>query len=429
MQTKKYTWITNIILFIIFVTIVLNRWFLLILTIPLLLLLFSGVIYSHIVGDIDIKVRRKLSHEKVFEDDKIKVTLTIENKGGSISFLEIYDEIPSILDIIDGSNYAAVSFRRNESIILNYEIKCTLRGRYHLGPLHIRIRDFLGLFYREETIEVPSVITILPRWEDIKSMRIRGGKQLGVIPSTSLGIGTEFHGLREYKTGDPFKQINWKASARWNQLIINEYEKEKRRDAIILIDRRGNQNIGSIKENIFEYSIKAAISISSALIKQGNKVGLIIYGDSDKQIKWLYPEYGRRQLDKIIDELIGLKTMGDKTFEETIEMVITHLLPEKSWIILISSLTEDPTIPYSIGELVGRGFQVLVISPSPLEINRMIYGLKDENSKITYKVLSFERKVFIEHIKRNGAIVIDWNTEIPLSVFLREVTPYIRLQE
>lgn len=399
-------------------------WLILLFIIPLVILLFIGVIVFQ-GKEPQVKVSRSLSQVKIFEDDTVKVTVRLQNKGGAISFLEIFDMLPERVGLENGSNYAVLSLKKNEELTFTYEMSCPVRGHYPIGPLQVRVRDYLGMFYKEIMIDTIDELTVIPQIEEIGDIAVRAKANIypGTMQTKHAGIGTEFFGVREYTTSDTFKHINWKSFARWNNLMVNEYELESTTDVIIVLDARETQDIGTLKHNPIEYSIKASVALASHFLKRRDRVGLIIYGDSEGKLKWVYPESGKKQLYKTITELVEAQAEGKFLFNAVIDTAITHMLPKKSLIVLISSLDDDPSIPEAIQQLVAQKFNVIIISPSPIDIE---YSLQSHDTyyELAHKILSFERKNVLSILRNNGARVVDWNPTLPLAVSLKEVERY-----
>ena len=424
MRTTKSA-IIIIAFFCIFIfSMVFSEWLIIIFMLPLLFLLFGSVL-SFYSEKIDIEVIRDLSNLKIFKHDKIEVSLKLKNNGDSISFLELYDTLPGKIKVIKGSNYSVISLKKGEEITFKYEISCPLRGRFHIGPLFFRVRDYFGIFFKEAMTETESYITVIPQIEEIRDIEVKAKANIfpGIMHTKHSGIGTEFFGIRAYTSGDTFKRINWKTFARFNNPMVNEYELESTTDVILIIDARSIQGLGTLKHNPMEYSIKAAAAITSHFLKRRDRVGLIAYGQPDGHLQWIYPESGKKQLYKIIEEIVALEPIGEFPLSGVIYEAVTHMLPKKALIIFISSLEDDWTIPKTIEDLVSRGFNVIVLSPSPVDIE---YSLQtaDISSTIAHKILSLERKNFLSQIRNTGARVVDWNPTLPLAVSLKEVEKY-----
>jgi uncharacterized protein (DUF58 family) len=424
MKTLKNIGIIGGCLTLIFLGLLFVNWIFIIFSVPLLIFLFLSIA-SFRGEDIDIDVRRSVSKDRVFENDEIEVTLTIENKGRSISFLEIYDKLPKKVIIEEGSNYSALSLDKNEKVTLKYKVLCKVRGFYPIGPLKLRIRDYFDLFYKEKIIDSDNYLIVMPHLEELRDIPIRSKANLypGSVYARQSGIGMEFYGLRKYHPGDGFKHINWKALAKFNNLMVNEFILESTTDVILIIDSRYVESVGSVKHNPLEHSVKAAGSIASFFLKRRDRVGLIAYGKSEGEITWVYPESGKKQLFKILEELVEIKADGEYAFNSFINQASIYMLPKKSFIIFISSLQNDATIFEGVERLIRMGFKTLVLSPSSIDIE---YSLRenDEIDDIAYRILDFDRKNSITKLRNTGALVIDWNPSTPLFVPLEEVKKY-----
>jgi len=424
MRTRKCAIIVSGCISLLVFALLFMDWLFIAVITPFLILLFITVLFFH-DRDIKIDVSHSLSSTRIFENDTIEVTMHLKNKGRDINFLEIFDKLPSKVQIEKNSNYSILSLKEDEEINIKYEISCPLRGHYHIGPPHFRIKDYLGMFYKEKISDVSSDLTVIPQIEEIGSISVKGkaNPYPGIMQTKRSGIGTEFFGVREYHSGDTFKRINWKSFARWNIPMVNEYELESTTDVIIILDARGTQTIGTIKKNPLEYGIKAAVAVAAHFLKRRDRVGLIVYGKSEGKLKWIYPESGKKQLFKIIRELVEVQSKGDFLFHGVINIAMTHMLPKQSLIFLISSLEQDLTIPKAVETLIARNFNVIILSPSPVDIE---YSLNSESLyyQVSGRILSFERNVFLSKIRNTGARVVDWNPSIPLAASLKEVERY-----
>jgi len=424
MRTKKFaSIIAGCIVLLIFGLLVVD-WIVLLLIIPLLFLLLYSMFSFH-EDPVNIELTRDLSNIKIFEYDAVEVNLKIKNLGENIEFLEIYDSLPKKVKVVKGSNFAVLNLKKNEEIELKYEISCPIRGRYFLGPLRIRVKDYFDLFSKESINETTSELTVIPQIEEIRDISFRSKSNIypGIMHAKNAGIGTEFYGIRNYTTGDTFKRINWKSFARSNELMVNEFELESTTDVILVIDARKTQSTGTIKHNALEYGVKAAVSIASHFLKRRDRVGLIAYGSTKGELTWVYPESGKNQLYKIIDEIVSIQAEGKFQFNGMIHRSISHMLPKKSMIIFISSLEDDHSIPEGMEQLTALGHNIIVISTSSIDIE---YSILTENyeSELAHRLLSFERKNTITQLRNTGAKVVEWNPEKPLSISLEEVGKY-----
>ena len=96
---------------------------------------------------IDVKITRSFDSDQVFENSDVTIDLIIQNKGRSVGFLEIYDNLPSEVEVNNGSNHTIIRLKKDELVVNKYHLECRLRGQYRLGNPSLRIYNPSFLFY------------------------------------------------------------------------------------------------------------------------------------------------------------------------------------------------------------------------------------------------------------------------------------------
>ena len=82
---------------------------------------------------IEVKITRDFDDDQVFENSGVSIDLVIQNKGRSVGFLEIYDNLPSEIEVTKGLNHTIIRLRKDELVVNKYSLECRLRGQYRLG--------------------------------------------------------------------------------------------------------------------------------------------------------------------------------------------------------------------------------------------------------------------------------------------------------
>jgi len=100
----------------------------------------------------DVIATRVVKTDRVREDDLIEVIIKLKNNGEKIDFLEVYDVLPEEISLKKGTNHWISSLE--DEIVINYKISCGVKGSYTIGPLYLRKRDLLGMFCKEECLEI-----------------------------------------------------------------------------------------------------------------------------------------------------------------------------------------------------------------------------------------------------------------------------------
>jgi uncharacterized protein (DUF58 family) len=218
--------------------------------------------------------------------------------------------------------------------------------------------------------------------------------------------------MREYIPGDDPKRINWKASARYNELIVNETEAERVTDVMIVLDTDVTM-LGPTENELFERSVQAAASLTRLLLSQGNRVGLVLQGGERGSIP---AGFGKRHEKRILYLLAAAKP-GRATVSTSyvVNLLARRMLPSRSQIVVISPLL-DPELREGVKQLTISGYSMLVLSPSPTPPT----SFQDQTEEIAFKFIMLERSISLLALERSSTVV-DWPSSVPLSILMSKV--------
>jgi len=367
------------------------------------------------IFDFEVEVRRSIQYPRVFQGEETRVQVIITNKGFLTGFIEVSDNLPTRVTITKG-NYSSRSYLRpGKSLVLEYTVCGHLRGHFLVGPLLMRQRDNLGFFYKETIVESYCDISVMPTIEELAKLRLMDRTQKTFHGHTNIkdvGEGTEFYSLRDYLPGDPYKKINWKSFAKFDKLIVNEFEMENTAEVFLIVDSRLCTGIGTIFLNPLEASVRAAASVASHFIGKKSKVGIATYSNT---IEFLRPALGERQMNQVFDMLMDARAMGSLSIQSVLQLVVPQLKPRIP-IFIFSPAELDENFIVVIEELIARGFSITIISPSFPEIEYSIWRLKGLN----FRLAKMKRENLLNELRYTGVRVIDWNPLIPLSNAIAE---------
>jgi len=274
---------------------------------------------------------------KVEEDDSLEISLEVKNKG----FLPVSDvvleDFLSCAPAAEKQKFVMLDFLTPGSTNKSaYRCLCPRRGRYDLGPLIAYFFDPLGLFYFKEKYPVYSELYVYPRTFNIRKFPAlnRGSSPwLGIETSRVSGDDDEFYGVREYKRGDPLKRIHWMASARRNQLIVKEFQRQSFFRATLMFNLEKDDNFGEGKESVAEYSIKIAASIAKYLINLGVSVEIISHAGELVHIPF---NKGVEHLEEIFRFLTIAQPESRITLLELFETFHRNILEDSSLIVVMT---------------------------------------------------------------------------------------------
>ncbi|HID71794.1 MAG TPA: DUF58 domain-containing protein [Thermoplasmata archaeon] len=369
-------------------------------------LLFLTAIISVFLNIFDFKleIKRSIEYPRIFQGEETNVRIQIKNKGLLTGFIEVSDSLPTRVTITEGNYSCRTYLKPGEEVNIEYKVCGHLRGHFLIGPIVLRQRDNLGFFYKDTIIESYSDLAVMPSIEELSKLTLAERTQKTFHGHTNIkdvGEGTEFYSLRDYLPGDPFKKINWKSFAKFDKLIVNQFEMEHTAEVFLIVDSRFHTGIGTIFLNPLEASVKAAASITSHFIAQKKKVGIAIYGNI---IEFVKPALGERQMNLIFDMLMDARAMGSLSIRSVLQLVIPHIKPRIPIFIFSPAEFDDEFLPV-VEELVVRGFKITLISPSFPEIEHANGRL----SGLDYELAKMRRENLIKELRYTGVKVVDWN--------------------
>jgi uncharacterized protein (DUF58 family) len=307
------------------------------LAIPLVVYIGAALIYRP--PQVRLSARRQVSGDTVGQSTPIEVVVTITNEGPGLDEVMVEDPLPPGIVLVEGKTRALTSLPAGAEMEMRYTIRAG-RGRYYLQDLRVSASDHLGVLRERASVPARFRLLFLPEIPQLRRVLIRPPRthgHFGPIPSRKPGAGVDFYGLREYQLGDPRRWINWRASARHEEhLFVSQFEQERIADVGIILDARSQSNImlrhgGSL----FEYGVQAAGALSEALLNEGHKVGMLIYGFGMERV---FPGYGRVQQERIVRAL-GQARTGHNFALESLGYLPTRFFPPGSQIVMVSPLT------------------------------------------------------------------------------------------
>ena len=376
------------------------------LALPLVLYLFAGLWRAP--GDLKLSARRMLSEERITPGGTITVQIDITNHGANLEQARFVDPLPEFLEVIEGSPVRLLSIPAGGQVSWSYTVRGR-RGCHTFDGIHMAAQDNLGLIRKHAFLSAPGQVLVLPSLARVRRISILPRQTRvysGVIPANQGGTGIEFFGVREYQVGDSPRHVNWRVSARQqNILYSNEYQQERVADVGIVLDGRKSVNELGGGRSIFEESVRAAVAVSTSLLAEGNRVGLFVYG---RKSKWTSPGYGKYQRERILRGLAQAETGDDLSFKSL--SIPRRLFPPDSLIILVSPLIPDDL--EILAAVRAIGYQLMVISPDAVTFEAQ--GLQPRPAvDLSMRVLRLQRETMLRELRHMGIQVINWNTATP----------------
>lgn len=200
------------------------------------------------------------------------------------------------------------------------------RGKYEVGKLYVRIRSFLGLWQRQITFDMTEEVKVIPDLTETKRYLEDTQKYLlyegTVIRKQQSGMG-EFAQIRHYVVGDDPRLINWRQTAKLQEVMTNDYEPEHGKYVTILIDCGRMMGAELPKGNRLEKVLEAAMTVAAAALEKGDYVSVVAFS---KEVKvFVPPGKGMNHLQTILHAVYDLQVDPvESNYAQVLSYVETH---------------------------------------------------------------------------------------------------------
>lgn len=368
----------------------------------------------------NVRLERKVNKLSAWVNSTIDMSVKITATKG-FGIITVADTLPEHFELVEGNNFRVFwkGFGKL-SEELHYKVKCTKRGVYTIGPAKCECRHISSFKQTQMSLSEDSTELIV-RQKPLSIRRLRDPRVVSRIPmplgSTSkMGMmTTDFKEIREYTSGDSYRHINWKATARSanpirNMPLVNEFEREGKKIVWVFLDGSASMAIGTNVENIFEYALQAVLGLSQFYLARNCHIGLYVYNDGGK---CLFPDTGRRQEYKLYKTTLGLDVSTTREpLVKAVKKCRGHLVGTNPFSIIIANVRKDNlqelldgvTELKKYSKTIGKEPQVLV-----LHVNGYSIAAKDYFENAGAVMLDLRNQATIRALRHAGVFVTSWD--------------------
>lgn len=300
----------------------------------ILLLLADGIILFMVKKG--IFCRRDVP-ERLSNGDENPISIFIENHYSFSILLEIIDEIPFQFQKRDLLFHT--SLKSAEQQIVEYQLRPTKRGEYSFGAVNVYVKSPIRLLQRRFQFSQDKMVAVYPSFLQMRAYELMAISnrltELGIKKIRRIGQSQEFEQIRQYVQGDDVRSINWKATARRNDVMVNAYQEEKSQNVYCLIDKGRVMQMPFDGLSLLDYAINATLILSNIAINKQDKAGVITFSDRIGQV--LSADKKAGQMTKILDLLYKQKTRYMETDYEALYIHTKTHIRQRSLLLLYTN--------------------------------------------------------------------------------------------
>ena len=335
--------------------------------------------------------------DHAFWGETIAVTLQLVNKSWlPIPWLQVTESMATELKLDEPVNQV-LSFRGHRTAEITYHVRGRRRGYYRLGPMRLATSDLFGLMPEQQGTIPADFLTIYPRIIPLTRLGLPSRLPFGTIASRQRLFEDPARpmGVRDFRSGDSLRQINWKVSAHTRNLVVKTFQPAISLETAVLLNLNAGEYERQGRQIYTEWAIEVAASLAAHLERQRQPVGLMtngidpLYGLTDQDSAEfdessgrllrrkmaetqslagsippaIPPRSGRPHLMKILERLARVETDKTIAFNQWAPTACLHL----TWgvTILVITPTGDDVTCQTLHRLVRAGFNPILITVEP----------------------------------------------------------------
>jgi uncharacterized protein (DUF58 family) len=251
-----------------------------------------------------------------------EVRLEIVNPGRFAAVVEVFDGVPAgaEAEAMPWSGTIAAGGKAR----VDHAVRILERGVSAFDRVHVRRDSPLGLWRKKHLAGEAGEARVYPDYEPVLRFALLAMQarqdQMGIVRKAFAGSSRDFHQLREYREGDPFSQIDWKATSRRAMLISREFQEQRNQTVVFLTDtgRRMRAMDGELPQ--FDHCLNAMLLLSYVALRQGDQVGVQAFGGTRR---WLPPVKGSHSMSTLLNHLFDYRTTPEPSdFSAAAELLL-----------------------------------------------------------------------------------------------------------
>ena len=355
-----------------------------------------------------VEAYRKTTHDKLSNGDENQIHLIIINKYNITMNFEVIDELPPQFQIRNLIFEIVLHSQRRKK--LSYALTPVTRGEYSFGYINVYAHSVIGLIKRRYKRDKPISLAVYPGFIQMRKYELmaisNNLQESGIKKIRRIGHNLEFEQIKDYVAGDDYRTINWKATARKSQLMVNTYQDEKSQQVYSIIDKGRVMKMPFNGMSLLDYAINASLAISNIAIKKSDKAGLVTF---QHKIETIIPASKRSgQMNLLLQALYNQSTTFKESDFHSLFSQIQKKIKTRSLILLYTNFESLSSLERQLPYLkrIGKKHLLVTIFFLNTEMNELLESKPKTLEQVYVKTIAekfaYEKKMVVKELKKHG---------------------------
>ncbi|MBI1783168.1 MAG: DUF58 domain-containing protein [Sphingobacteriales bacterium] len=374
---------------------------------------------------------RRFTPERLSNGDENLIRINIENKYRLPVHISVIDEIPVQFQKRDA--YFDLAINTDEQKIIQYYLRPVKRGEYHFGKVNVFTSLLFQLIRKRYQFEEPVMVPVYPSFLQMRKYQLMAISnrlsEVGIKKVRRIGHSMEFEQIKEYVQGDDVRTINWKATARKGQIMVNNFTDEKSQQVYCVIDKGRAMKMPFEGLSLLDYAVNASlVLLNIALLKQ-DKAGIITF--SEKLSSFLKADKKAVQMNSILEVLYNQRTRYLESDFEKLYSLLRTKVSQRSLIVLFTNFESMSGMQRQLPFLrkIAANHLLVVVFFENTELKQLLDKPADDLESIYTKTVAekfaYEKKLIVKELQKYGILSI---LTAPANVTVNTLNKYLELK-
>lgn len=369
--------------------------------------------------------------ERMSNGDKNPVTLQIRNNYPFSVKMHIIDELPEQFQA--RNNFFDGQFKAGEENKINFFLRPVERGEYNFGDIITYASSLLGFISRRFDSKVNVKVPVYPSFFQMRKYdliaRDAQTNEVGSKKLRKLGLSLEFEHVKEYTRGDDIRIINWKATARKGELMVNNYLDERSQQVFCVIDKGRLMKMPFEGLSLLDYAINASLVMCNVSLRRHDRFGLITFAEKIGTI--LPADKKATQLQSVLQILYNQTTRFLESDFEMLYKQVRANVRHRSLLILFTNFESfggmQRQLPYL--RMIAKYHLLLVVFFENTELKDLASKKAKDIEGVYVKTIAekfmYEKKMIVKELQNHGILSI---LTTPENLTVNTVNKYLDLK-
>lgn len=340
--------------------------------------------------------------------DNNEVKLRVESRYPFPVHLSVIDEVPVIFQQRDICFKLSLDSGQAKTIV--YNLHPNHRGVYDFGMIRVFASTRLGLIERRLSCGKRQKIKVYPSYLMLHRYELLAMSdnltELGIKKIRRVGHQTEFEQIKEYVKGDDYRTINWKASARRHQLMVNVYQDERSQQIYNVIDKGRVMQQAFQGVTLLDYAINASLVLSYVAMRKDDKAGLVTFNEHFDTFVPASKQAG--QMQTLLESLYAQETTFGETDFSALCVHLAKHVNKRSLLVLYTNFGSLGSMNRQLAYLqqLSRQHRLLVVFFEDADLKEYISKKPVDTEGYYRQVIAekfaYEKRLIVTTLKQNG---------------------------